>query len=191
MQTDVQIIETDRAQQIQREISSGQLIRDGVPDILRREKIVFNLRTLETHELINSLVRKLADVFNDLFAAKSRDKKHFQQELANAIDIIDALRSESGDFCPTLQENTFYSGYYSSSNIGELMDSLVCPYATLSGEVKYTHEWTKALAEISYIVNQLINRSNISEISALRADKYNRKGAFGKRILLCWVSVTK
>jgi predicted house-cleaning noncanonical NTP pyrophosphatase (MazG superfamily) len=70
-----------------------KIIRDLIPTIIRRTGGVARVRTLPSDEAITLLIRKLIE---ESYEAWQSDPEHLAGELADILEVVDALREHTG-----------------------------------------------------------------------------------------------
>lgn len=71
-----------------------KLIRDKMPDILRKMGVSVSMHIMEHGEYVQALKKKLIEEAHEVFASKSKDE--LCEELADIIEVVLALTQASG-----------------------------------------------------------------------------------------------
>ena len=72
----------------------AKLIRDKVPELIRRQGAVPTVRQLEGVELKDELLNKLVEEAEDLQKAFKRKQLNFEEQLADVLEVIDKIKRE-------------------------------------------------------------------------------------------------
>lgn len=73
-----------------KKIHYNKLIRDKLPEIMRRAGAAFSLKELNRKDFEKSLIRKVQEEASGLIKARSR--KNLIEELADVIDVIEEIK---------------------------------------------------------------------------------------------------
>ncbi|MFA6307197.1 MAG: nucleoside triphosphate pyrophosphohydrolase [Patescibacteria group bacterium] len=73
----------------------NKLVRDNIPEIIRRDKAEPRIRILEQEEYLKELFRKLEEEAKET-AEAGKNKKELMKEIGDVYEIIDAIIDNCG-----------------------------------------------------------------------------------------------
>ena len=72
----------------------AKLVRDKVPDLIRKQGVMPTVRKLEGDEFKEALLKKLIEEAEDLYSAFKKHNLDFDEQLADVLEVIDAIVQE-------------------------------------------------------------------------------------------------
>ena len=72
----------------------AKLVRDKVPELIRKQGVIPTVRVLKGDEFKDALLKKLIEESEDLYSAYKKHNLNFDEQLADVLEIIDAIEKE-------------------------------------------------------------------------------------------------